>query len=145
MKKQPVVYVERELLKRGYGQSYYTYGYVVSKAYLKSRNETYLDDGRVKRNYEVEYIGYNNVNEHFENANYFLAEGYFMPKGRVYRTFEECEKATKQLNENLHLRRISTLDEAGAKRKTEEYNAVKNIIVALQDRYLLEQNQEEKE
>ena len=80
MKKQPVVYVEREVLKRGFGQSRYIYGYIVSKAYLKSKTETYLDDGQVKRNYEVEYIGYEGVNENIEGKNYAIGEGYFVPE-----------------------------------------------------------------
>ena len=47
MKKQPVFYVEREILKRGFGQSYYNYAYIASKAYLKTKTENYLDDGRI--------------------------------------------------------------------------------------------------
>ena len=124
MKKQPVVYVEREVLKHGCGQSYYTYGYIVSKAYLKTKTENYLDDGQVKRNYEVEY---------------------YAPKTRIYNDFQACQNSTQRMNEALFLRRVSTLDEKATNQARAEYNVVKNLILNLEQKYLLGEDQTEEE
>lgn len=140
MKKQPVVYVEREILKRGHGQSYYTYGYIVSKAYLKSKTENYLDDGQVKSNYEVEYLGYDDVNENIEGGNFAVSVGYFVPKSRVYNNFEDCHASTKRLNETLFSRRIATMKEEDKVYAAEEYHVVKNLISTLENKYLIEEN-----
>ena len=145
MKKQPIVYVPRELYKRGHGQSYYTYGYVVSKAYLKSKTETYLDDGRVNANYEVEYTGYDMADEHLAGSQYMVAQGYYIPKSRVYSNHEDCKKIANAMNESLVSRRISTLDEERKAIATEEYKAVKRLIAELQDAYLFNENQIEAE
>ena len=145
MKKQPVVYVEREVLKHGCGQSYYTYGYIVSKAYLKTKTENYLDDGQVKINYEVEYIGYDDVNENIEGKNYALANSYYAPKTRIYNDFQACQNSTQRMNESLFLRRVSTLDEKATNQARAEYNVVKNLILNLEQKYLLGEDQTEEE
>ena len=144
MKKQPVVYVEREILKRGQGQSYFTYGFIVSKAYLKSKTENYLDDGQVKANYEVEYIGYDDVNENIEGGNFAVSVGYFVPKARIYNNYEDCQASTKKLTEMLFARRIATMKEDDKVYAAEDYHVVKNLISTLENNYLLSEENSNK-
>jgi len=145
MRNLPVVYIERELLIRACGSSHYTVAYIPSKAYLLSKTETYLENGSVKKSYEVDYMGYEGANEYLEEIGFMMGEGYSAPKARVYSDFDTCKEMTQKLNDELFTRRISSLDEADSIRKAREYDAIKNLIVSLEERYLLEDNQNENE
>ena len=143
MRKLPVVYVERELLKRGCGQSYYTIAYIPSKAYLVTKTESYLENGGVKRSYEVDYIGYDGVNENIEEIGFLVGDGYSAPKMRIYNDYESCKQMTDKLNDELFLRRISALNEDDKLKRAQEYVSVKKLIESLEGRVETLENEAE--
>lgn len=95
MKKQPIVYIQRPLIKRGEGVAYIA-GYVVSKAYLKSKTERYMEDGTIKTNYEVEYIGYDKANEFLAESDFVLANGVWANVTQIYDNALSCDIDAKK-------------------------------------------------
>lgn len=105
--KYPVVYYAREIRRKGSSKTglvYHRIGYIVSKAYLKSAEIIFCDNGDIDKSYEVEPFGYEKANKDLyrdSDKQVYLETGTFLSAHQIYKDAYTCKKETTILNEKI--------------------------------------------
>ena len=98
--KQPIVFVPRALkLLDGEGQlTHQTFGWFVSKAYLKSVTTEYTTKGEIKTNYVVNFCP--QIHDWEEDVSILVENGDNVSEHKIFKDYKSCKQYVNKLNKD---------------------------------------------
>lgn len=135
MRKYPIVFVEREIMRLNSSGVSFPAGYLVSKAFLKTDTTRWLGNGKCVKEYEVEFLGYKKAIEELnKSGKYYIVVGDYAKKNKIFDDAYTCKQHTSQRNLEL-LREPTEYDEVGST-AVRQKAYMRTLIEQLEKNYL---------